>query len=194
MHSLARQGLLANRQAVPGRSGSVALVALLLAGVMSAANAGSGAKLVAQALGTAAEQVIANQLTAPQNGHASGQMRQALSGGSSQAGRDEYGYVVVPAPLAAASGTVIVAQSAGRTLVSEGEVTDTYSIVLSEAPTSDVSIAVGAGVPSAGIHQLLFTTALCRPSPNASFTALTVTDCGVAMWLSLRRWLQHRAQ
>ena len=176
MQSLARQGLLANRQALPGRSGSVALVALLLAGVMSAANAGSGAKLVAQALGTAAEQVIANQLTAPQNGHASGQMRQALSGGSSQAGRDEYGYVVVPAPLAAASGTVIVAQSAGRTLVSEGEVTDTYSIVLSEAPTSDVSIAVGAGVPSAGIHQLLFTTALTQTATNTAFLTFTSTN------------------
>ena len=176
MQSLARQGLLANRQVLPGRSGSMALVALLLAGVMSAVNAGSGAKLAARALGTVAEQVIANQLTAPQNGHASGQMRQALSGGSSQAGRDEYGYVVVPAPLAAASGTVIVTQSAGRTLVSEGEVTDTYSIVLSEAPTSDVSIAVGAGVPSAGIHQLLFTTALTQTATNTAFLTFTSTN------------------
>ena len=176
MQSLARHGLLANRQVLPGRSGSMALVALLLAGVMSAVNAGSGAKLAARALGTAAEQVIANQLTAPQNGHASGQMRQALSGGSSQAGRDEYGYVVVPAPLAAASGTVIVTQSAGRTLVSEGEVTDTYSIVLSEAPTSDVSIAVGAGVPSAGIHQLLFTTALTQTATNTAFLTFTSTN------------------
>ena len=176
MQSLARQGLLANRQVLPGRSGSMALVALLLAGVMSAVNAGSGAKLAARALGTVAEQVIANQLTAPQNGHASGQMRQALSGGSSQAGRDEYGYVVVPAPLAAASGTVIVTQSAGRTLVSEGEVTDTYSIVLSEAPTSDVSIAVGAGVPSAGVHQLLFTTALTQTATNTAFLTFTSTN------------------
>ena len=176
MQSLARQGLLANRQVLPGRSGSMALVALLLAGVMSAVNAGSGAKLAARALGTVAEQTIANQLTAPLNGHASGQMRQALSGGSSQAGRDEYGYVVVPAPLAAASGTVIVTQSAGRTLVSEGEVTDTYSIVLSEAPTSDVSIAVGAGVPSAGIHQLLFTTALTQTATNTAFLTFTSTN------------------
>lgn len=176
MQSLARHGLLANRQVLPGRSGSMALVALLLAGVMSAVNAGSGAKLAARALGTVAEQVIANQLTAPQNGHASGQMRQALSGGSSQAGRDEYGYVVVPAPLAAASGTVIVTQSAGRTLVSEGEVTDTYSIVLSEAPTSDVSIAVGAGVPSAGVHQLLFTTALTQTATNTAFLTFTSTN------------------
>ena len=176
MQSLARHGLLANRQVLPGRSGSMALVALLLAGVMSAVNAGSGAKLAARALGTAAEQVIANQLTAPQNSRASVQMRQALSRGSSQAGRDEYGYVVVPAPLAAASGTVIVTQSAGRTLVSEGEVTDTYSIVLSEAPTSDVSIAVGAGVPSAGIHQLLFTTAVTQTATSTAFLTFTSTN------------------
>lgn len=176
MQALARQNLHTNRQFLPGRSGSIALVALLLAGTISAINAGSGAMLAMRALGTVVERGIVQQHAAPQVSAANAQMRQALSGGSSQAGRDEYGYVVVPAPLAAASGTVIVTQSAGRTLVSEGEVTDTYSIVLSEAPTSDVSIAVGAGVPSAGIHQLLFTTALTQTATNTAFLTFTSTN------------------
>jgi LysM repeat protein len=176
MHSMSSQGLLTNRHLSPVRSGSIALVFLLLAGVLSAINAGSGAELAVRALGSAAERGIAQQPTAPQTGAANRQMRQPLSGGSSQAGRDEYGYVFVPVPLSTVSGTVIVTQSAGRTLVSEGEVTDTFSIVLSAAPTSDVSIAVGAGVPSAGTHQLLFTTALTQTATNTAFLTFTSTN------------------
>ncbi|MQC24515.1 MAG: LysM peptidoglycan-binding domain-containing protein [Chloroflexi bacterium] len=176
MQLIASQSLRTNRQVLPRWSGSLLIVALILASAMSALNAGSSAMLAVRALGISAERGITEHLTVLQISPTNGQMRQALTGGSSQPGRDDYGYVVVPAPLSTASGTVVIAQSAGGTLVSEGEVTDTYSIALSAAPTSDVSIAVGTGVPSAGIHQLLFTTALTQTATNTAFLTFTSTN------------------
>jgi len=66
------------------------------------------------------------------------------------------------------TGRVAILESGGTTLVGEGDATDTYTLVLSEAPTSTLLIRVGDGLPDLAEHQVLFTTKLTTTASNTA--------------------------
>ncbi len=66
------------------------------------------------------------------------------------------------------TGRVAMLESGGTTLVGEGDATDTYTLVLSEAPTSTLLIRVGDGLPDLAEHQVLFTTKLTTTASNTA--------------------------
>ena len=66
------------------------------------------------------------------------------------------------------TGRVALVESGGTTLVGEGAATDTYTLVLSEAPTSTLLIRVGDGLPDSAEHQVLFTTKLTTTASNTA--------------------------
>ncbi|MDZ8056324.1 MAG: malectin domain-containing carbohydrate-binding protein [Aulosira sp. ZfuVER01] len=76
---------------------------------------------------------------------------------------------ITPTPTA----SVVVQQTAGSTAVTEGGNTDSYSLVLSSAPTSNVTIALDAG------NQLSFDKTTLTFTPTNWNTAQTVTVTAV---------------
>ena len=66
------------------------------------------------------------------------------------------------------TGRVAMLENGGTTRVGEGAATDTYTLVLSEAPTSTLLIRVGDGLPDVAEHQVLFTTKLTTTASNTA--------------------------
>ena len=186
MSSIASQGLRKAAPNVLSWSAGAAIFALLLASALPVVQAGGLGARAGQAIGSMSEQLLAQLPSAAPMVPADRQI--AVSQGSS-AGRprsDDYNYAFANGPLAAVTGTVAVNQSGGFTLLVEGNGTDTYSIVLSAAPTSDVSVAVGDGLPSAAVHQVLFTTELTTTASNTAYLTFNSTNYYTAQTVTVR--------
>ncbi|GBL17350.1 hypothetical protein EMGBS1_01700 [Chloroflexota bacterium] len=186
MNSTVSQGLRKSAPIGLSWSAGVAIVALLLASVLPGVPVRGMAAHAGQAIGSISERLLA-QL--PSAAPAVTADRQAVAKQGAAAGRpagDEYNYAVANGPLAAVSGTVAVNQTGGFTLLAEGNGTDTYSIVLSAAPTSEVSVAVGDGLPFDAVHQVQFTTELTTTASNTAFLTFNSTNYYTAQTVTVR--------
>ena len=167
-------------------SAGVAVLALLLASAMPVMQAGVFAGPAAQAVGSVAESVIARLPAAAQVAPASRQIAGGQTTGANGPARDDYNYGLASKPLAATSPTITIAQSGGFTLVDEGGSSgDTFTVVLDQAPTGEVSIAVGAGVPVDGTHQVLFTTANTTTATGTATLTFTSSNYYVAQTVTI---------
>ena len=167
-------------------SAGAAIFALLLASVLPGAPAGVMAADLGQALGSISERLLAQLPSAAPEVHADRQVAGTQSIAAGRPAGDEYNYAFANGPLAVVSGTVAVNQTGGFTLLAEGNGTDTYSIVLSAAPTSDVSVAVGDGLPFDAVHQVLFTTELTTTASNTAYLTFTSTNYYTAQTVTIR--------
>ena len=167
-------------------SAGVAVLALLLASALPVMQAGVFAGPAAQAVGSVAESVIARLPAAAQVAPASRQIAAGQTTGANGPARDDYNYGLASKPLAATSPTITIAQSGGFTLVDEGSNTsDTFTVVLSEAPTSEVSIHVGSGVGALGTHQVLFTSAITTTPTATAILTFTSSNYYVAQTVTV---------
>jgi len=167
-------------------SAGASILALLVASVLPGAPARAVAAHAGQALGSISERLLAQLPSSAPAVHAD---QQAAAKQGAVAGRpagDEYNYAFANGPLAAVSGTVAVNQTGGFTLLVEGNGTDTYSIVLSTAPTSEVSVAVGDGLPFDAVHQVLFTTELTTTASNTAYLTFNSTNYYTAQTVTIR--------
>ena len=167
-------------------SAGAAIFVLLLASVLPGAPAGSMAADVGQALGSISERLLAQLPSAAPVVHADRQVAGTQSAAAGRPAGDEYNYAFANGPLAVVSGTVAVNQTGGFTVLVEGNGTDTYSIVLSAAPTSEVSVAVGDGLPSAAVHQVQFTTELTTTASNTAYLIFNYTNYFTAQTVSVQ--------
>ena len=167
-------------------SAGVAVLALLLASALPVMQAGVFAGPAAQAVGSVAESVIARLPAAAQVAPASRQIAAGQTTGANGPARDDYNYGLASKPLAATSPTITIAQSGGFTLVDEGSNTsDTFTVVLSEAPTSEVSVHVGAGVTALGTHQVLFTSSITTTASATAILTFTSSNYYVAQTVTV---------
>ena len=167
-------------------SAGVAVLALLLASALPVMQAGVFAGPAAQTVGSVAESVIAQLPAAGQVAHADRQIAAGQTTGANGPARDDYNYGLASKPLAATSPTITIAQSGGFTLVDEGSNTsDTFTVVLSEAPTSEVSIHVGSGVGALGTHQVLFTSEITTTPTATAILTFTSSNYYVAQTVTV---------
>lgn len=186
MQSLATQF---SRRTLPrfsALSAGVAVVALLLASAMPVLQAGGLTTPAGQALGSLAESLIARLPAAGQVAHVDRQIAASDTSGANGPARDDYNYGLASKPLAATSPTITIAQTGGFTLVDEGSTTgDTFTVVLSEAPTSEVSVHVGAGVTALGTHQVLFTSSITTTATATAILTFTSANYYVAQTVTV---------
>ena len=167
-------------------SAGVAVLALLLASALPVMQAGVFAGPAAQTVGSVAEIVIARLPAAGQVAHADRQIAAGQTTGANGPARDDYNYGLASKPLAATSPTITIAQTGGFTLVDEGSSTsDTFSVVISEAPTSDVVIHVGSGVGALGTHQVVFTSATTTTATATAILTFTSSNYYVAQTVTV---------
>ena len=167
-------------------SAGVAVLALLLASALPVMQAGVFAGPAAQAVGSVAESVIARLPAAAQVAPAIRQIAAGQTTGANGPARDDYNYGLASKPLAATSPTITIAQTGGFTLVDEGSNTsDTFTVVLSEAPTSEVSVHVGAGVTALGTHQVLFTSSITTTASATAILTFTSSNYYVAQTVTV---------
>lgn len=186
MESLATQFSRRTQPRSSAVSAGVAVLALLLASVMPVLRAEEISTPAGQALGSLAESLIARLPAAEQVAHADRQIAAGRTTGANGPARDDYNYGLASKPLAATSPTITIAQTGGFTLVDEGSSTsDTFSVVVSEAPTSDVVIHVGAGVPVLGTHQVLFTSATTTTATGTATLTFTSSNYFVAQTVTV---------
>ncbi|MDA0698630.1 MAG: VCBS repeat-containing protein, partial [Chloroflexi bacterium] len=162
------------------------MLALLLASAMPVLQAGAFSAPAGQALGSLAESLIARLPAAGQVAHTDRQLMAGQTTGANRPAGDDYNYGLAAKPLAAASGTIVIAQTGGFTLVDEGGSSgDTFTVVLDQAPTGEVSIAVGDGVPWDGTHQVLFTTANTTTASGTATLTFTSANYYVAQTVTI---------
>ena len=167
-------------------SAGVAVLALLLASALPVMQAGVFAGPAAQTVASVAESLIAQLPAAGQVAPASRQIAGGQTTGANGPARDDYNYGLASKPLAATSPTITIAQSGGFTLVDEGSNTsDTFTVVLSEAPTSEVSIHVGSGVGALGTHQVLFTSEITTTPTATAILTFTSSNYYVAQTVTV---------
>ena len=172
-------------QRLPAWKAGVAVIALLLTSVLPVLQAGSLAAFPTQSIGRLAERQTASLPAAAQLAQADGQSMAAQSPGPGFGAHDKFNYGLASKPLAATTGTVVVAQTGGFTLVVEGGASDTYSVVLTQQPTSDVSIAVGAGVPANDTHQLVFATSITTTATSTAYLTFTSANWSTAQTVTV---------
>ena len=160
----------------PAWAAGLAIVAVMLAVALPVLRVGGFEAQSSQAIGSVAERLIAQLPVAVQVAPLTRQIVASHAPGPSSVARDDDNYALASKPLAASSGTVVIAQSGGFTLVVEGGASDSYSVVLSQAPTTDVSISVGAGVPANGTHQLLFATSITTTATSSAYLTFTSSN------------------
>jgi hypothetical protein len=172
-------------QRLPGWTAGFVGVALLLAGVLPVLQAGHHGASPTQSIGMLAERLAIAQPALAQVAPAGPQSVAAQAPGPGFGPRSEYSFGLASKPLAASTGTVVVAQSGGFTLVAEGGATDTYSVVLTQQPTSDVSVAVGAGVPADLTHQLVFATSITTTATSTAYLTFTSANWSTAQTVTV---------